>query len=167
MDKFISRFADKIIGVLSGFDRLVFRGHLLPLMRDAGMHIFLNRAGVRLRDFKDYVLKTSGAIKDAAIAEAQAANRPIHYLESSRTSKEKLAQKVLIEQPIDQGLVCLLKTVETCRSFEYHRSQDKRERGLKLGTRKCLHIYKYFVHPTFGFMNARLQTWFPFTIQIC
>ena len=167
MDKFISRFADKIIGVLSGFDRLVFRGHLLPLMRDAGMYIFLNRAGVRLLDFKDYVQKTSNTIKEAAIEEAKAAERPIHYLESSRTSKEDLARRLLEEHPVDQGLVCLFKTVETCRSFEYHRSQDKSERGLKLGTRKCLHIYKYFVHPTFGFMSARLQTWFPFTIQIC
>jgi len=52
-------------------------------------------------------------------------------------------------------------------SFEYHRSQDKRERGLKLRARKCLHIYKYFLHPVFGFINARIQTWFPFSIQIC
>jgi hypothetical protein len=167
MDKFISRFADKIIGVLSGFDRLVFRGHLLPLMRDGGMYIFLNRAGVRLLDFKDYVLKTSTTIKEAAIEEAKTAKRPIHYLESSRTSKENLARQALEEHPIDQGMVCLFKTVETCRSFEYHRSQDKSERGLRLATRKCLHLYKYFVHPTFGFMNARLQTWFPFTVQIC
>lgn len=52
-------------------------------------------------------------------------------------------------------------------SFEYHRSQDKKERGLKLRPRKCLHIYKYLIHPRFGYMNARIQTWFPFNIQIC
>jgi hypothetical protein len=167
MDKFISRFADKIIGVLSGFDRLVFRGHLLPLMRDGGMYCFLKYADVRLLDFKGFVVKTSDAIKHAAIAEAEAAKRPIRYLESSRTSKEDLARALLDEHPVDEGLICLLKTVEPCMSFEYHRSPDKRERGLKLRPRKCLHIYKYFVHPVFGFINARIQTWFPFTIQIC
>lgn len=167
MDKFISRFAEKIMGVLSGFDRLVFRGHLLPLMRDGGIHAFLNYAGVRLLDFKNFVLNTSNAIKQAAIADAEAASRPIRYLESSRTSKEDLARDLLAQHPIDEGLVCLFKTIEPCMSFEYHRSPDKRERGLKLRTRKCLHIYEYFVHPVFGFMNARLQTWFPFTIQIC
>jgi hypothetical protein len=52
-------------------------------------------------------------------------------------------------------------------SFEYHRSPNKSERGFKLRTRKCLHLYKYFLHPVFGFMSARLQTWFPFTIQVC
>jgi hypothetical protein len=33
--------------------------------------------------------------------------------------------------------------------------------------RKCLHLYHYYQHPTFGFMHARLQTWFPFPIQVC
>ena len=33
--------------------------------------------------------------------------------------------------------------------------------------RKCLHLYHYQVHPVFGFMHARIQTWFPFAIQIC
>jgi hypothetical protein len=167
MNEFISRFADKIMGVLSGFDRLVFRGHLLPLMRDGGIHAFLSYAGVRLLDFKDFVLKTSDAIKQAAIAEAEAAGRPIRYLESSRPSKEDLAREILAEHPVDEGLICLFKTVEPCMSFEYHRSPNKSERGLKLRTRKCLHLYKYFVHPVFGFMSARLQTWFPFTIQVC
>src|SRR5437868_3247392 len=27
--------------------------------------------------------------------------------------------------------------------------------------------YHYSVHPVFGFLNARIQTWFPFSIQIC
>lgn len=160
MDISISRFADKIMGVLSGFHRLVFRGHLLPLMRDGGIHAFLNYAGVRLLDFKDFVLNTSNAIKQAAFAEAEAANRPIRYLESSRTSKEDLARKLLKQHLVDEGLVCLFKTVEPCMSFEYHRSPDEHERGLKLRTRKCRHIYEYFIHPVFGFMNARLQTWF-------
>lgn len=52
-------------------------------------------------------------------------------------------------------------------SFEYHRSPNPQERGLKLCPRKCLHIYKYLLHPMFGFMHVRIQTWLPFTVQIC
>jgi hypothetical protein len=33
--------------------------------------------------------------------------------------------------------------------------------------RKCLHIYHYFIDPQFGFMSARIQTWFPMSIQVC
>ena len=33
--------------------------------------------------------------------------------------------------------------------------------------RKCLHLYHYLIHPLFGFMHLRLQTWFPFSLQVC
>ena len=167
MEGFVARFKSKITGVLSGFDRLVFRGTLIPLVRERGMHVLLARAGVRLLEFKDYALKTSERVKEAALADAREGDRPVRYLERSSTSKEDLARRLLTEHPVDEGLIYALTAVEPCMSFEYHRSQSLSERGLKLRPRKCLHIYKYFLHPVFGFMNARLQTWFPFNIQIC
>jgi len=36
-----------------------------------------------------------------------------------------------------------------------------------LRPRRCLFLYHYFIDPKFGFMNARIQSWFPFNIQIC
>ena len=153
---------------MSGFDRLVFRGTLLPLMPDHAMFHFLTRAGVRLLDFKDYVSQTSERVKAAALSEAEKQKRPVLYLESPKTSKEDLAKQLLAEHPLNKpGLVCAFKAVEPCMSFEYHRSPDPKERGLKLRPRKCLHVYKYLVHPSFGFMNARIQTWFPFNVQVC
>jgi len=92
----------------------------------------------------------------------------VRYLASSRTDKEKLARTLLAEHPLEKpGLICAFKSVEPCMSFEYHRSQNPQERGLKLGPRKCLHIYNYLLHPLFGFMNVRIQSWFPFNVQIC
>jgi hypothetical protein len=167
MDQFVSRFRDKVTGVLSGFDRLVFRGTLLPLVRDGGMFSFLNCAGVRLLDFKDFVVKTSERVKEATLADARADERPVRYIERSSTSKEDVARDIAAESPVNEGLICALTAVEPCMSFEYHRSPNPKERGLKLRPRKCLHIYKYLLHPLFGFMNARIQTWFPFNIQIC
>jgi hypothetical protein len=166
MDRFLSRFRSKISGVLSGFDRLVFRGTLLPLVREGGMYAFLCRAGVRLLDFRDFVLRSSEKVKAAALADAERDGRPIRYLESSQVKKDVLAERLLAEHPVQQGLVCAFKTVEPCMSFEYHRSQDPNERGLRLRPKKCLHLYKYFIHPAFGLMGARLQTWFPFNVQV-
>lgn len=167
MERFIARYRPLITGVLSGFDRLVFRGSLLPLIREGGMFFFLERAGVRLLDFKDFVTKTSERVKDDAYAEARRLGRPIQYLESSGTDKERLAERLLAEQPVERGLICMLTAVEPCMSFEYHRSPNRNERGLRLRLKKCLHLYKYFLHPQFGFLSARLQTWFPFNVQIC
>ncbi|MCP4677903.1 MAG: hypothetical protein GY854_20780 [Deltaproteobacteria bacterium] len=168
MKEFISHHAELVTSVLSGFDRLVFRGHLLPLMQAGGMFFFLEAARIRLLDYKKYVTATSQRLKDASLAEAIRGNRPVMYLESSRTSKEDLARRLLAEHPRKKpGLICAFKVVEPCMTFEYHRSKDPMERGLRLRPNKCLHIYKYYQHPTFGFINARIQTWFPFNIQIC
>ena len=165
--RFLSRYRPFVTAVLSGFDRLVLRGTLLPLVRDRGMFTFLCRANVRLLDFGDFVRRTSEQVKAASLRQAESAERPVRYLPSSRTDKEALARELLAQHPIDSGLVCAFKTVEPCMSFEYHRSPDPRERGLRLRPRKCLHIYHYYVHPWFGFLGARLQTWFPFAVQVC
>jgi hypothetical protein len=167
METFVARYRPLITGVLSGFDRLVFRGTLIPLIRKGGMFTFLQRSGVQLLDFKDFVQTTSANLKVASLAEAREHDRPIRHLQSSTTDKEEFARQLLREHPVDGGLICVLTVVEPCSSFEYHRSQDPTQRGLKLVPRKCLHLYKYYLHPQFGWMNARVQTWFPFNIQIC
>jgi len=166
MDQFLARYRPRIAAVLSGFDRLVFRGTLLPLVMPGGMFCFLQRAQVGLLDFKDSVLATSERVKEVALREALEHDRPVRYLESSTTDKEQLARRLLAEHPLDEGLICAFKTVEPCMSFEYHRSPDPRARGLRLRRRTCLHIYKYYRHRVFGFLGTRLQTWFPFNIQI-
>jgi hypothetical protein len=131
MKTFVARHASLVTCVLSGFDRLVFRGTLLPLVRDRGMHVFLSRAKVRLLDFKAFALRTSEQVKEVALAEAARRGRPVLYLASSSASKEDLARKLLVQHPLQKpGLICSFKAVEPCMSFEYHRSQDVRERGL-------------------------------------
>jgi hypothetical protein len=167
VEQFVARHASIVTCTLSGFDRLVFRGTLQPLVRKGGMFTFLCRAGVRLLGFKDFVVKTSERIKDVVLGAAERQGRPVKYLESPKISKEDVARKLLVEHPLDRpGLICVLKTVEPCMSFEYHRSADPGERGLRLRPKKCMHLYQYLMHPTFGFMHVRLQTWFPFNAQI-
>ena len=53
MDRFLARYRPLISAVLSGFDRLVVRGTLLPLVMRGGMFCFLQRAQVGLLDFKE------------------------------------------------------------------------------------------------------------------
>lgn len=167
MDKFVSRYRTLVTATLSGFDRLVFHGCLQPLMRKMGMYLFLQDTKVRLLDFKKYAIETTARLKEGALAEAERLDRPVRYLQTAAVDKGELARQILAEQPIEQGLICVFTTLETCMTFEYQRSSNHAERGLRLQPGKCLHIYKYYLHPRFGFMNARIQTWFPFNIQIC
>ena len=167
MSKFIANYQDEISGVLSGFDRLVFRGTLRSIAYAGGMNQYLFRNQLLLKNFGAHVEQVSQQLKTASLAEAVATGRPVRYLASAKTSKENIARGIAAEDDIRQGLVCVLTSVEPCRTFEIYRDRETKHLHLQPRIRKCLFLYHYVVHPVFGFLNARIQTWFPFSIQIC
>ena len=80
MLSFIERHRDKIKGVLSGLDRIRFRGTLRALSHEWGLRHFLQAGGVLLKDFKDYVLDLTRQLREATEQCAAEANRPLQYL---------------------------------------------------------------------------------------
>lgn len=90
MNDFTSRYSDRISGVLSGFDRLVFRGNL-SLNHEAGMKGYLGANGIPWKDYPGHVTDVSQRVKQASLAAVEAAHRPIQYLSSGTDSKEQLA----------------------------------------------------------------------------
>ena len=68
------------------------------------------------------------------------------------------------EHPSD-GLICVLKTLEACKTAKVCGSDDGMLR-LKSCSTKCLHYYLYYQDKDFGFMFVKIQTWFPFNIQV-
>jgi hypothetical protein len=155
------------MGSLSGFDRLVFRGILRRLFYPQGMDYCLAFLGVLLKDFGKYVLQVTTRLKEASLAVARSTGRPIQYLASSQIRKDDLARKIAARDCLIEGLICALSCVEPCQTFEIHRHRESQRLQIRPHFSKCLHLYHYFLHPQFGFMSARLQTWFPLTIQVC
>jgi hypothetical protein len=167
MNEFIAKQANQIAGVLSGFDRLVFRGNLRALCGQPGMEQYLRSNHVRLLDFGRHVEQTCQRIKAASLRAAEQRQRPVKYLSSAAISKEDTARQIAESDHIKKGLICVLKTVEPCTSFELYRNPVTHRLEVQPRLRRCLHLYHYWLHPSFGFMSARLQTWFPFRIQVC
>ena len=167
MNEFIAKYQQHLSGVLCGFDRLVFHGNLRALCGKPGMESYLATNRVLYKDFGKHVEQISQQLKEASIVRAQREGRPIQYVASSSTSKEELARQMAKEQQITQGLVCVLTSVEPCFTFDIYRNRDQRRLELIQRERKCLHLYQYWMHPVLGFLHARIQTWFPFRIQIC
>ena len=167
MKQFLSRHSSRIIAALSGFDRIVFRGTLRQLAHVGGLLSFLCYKRVLLKDFGSYAEALTEQVRTASEQVAEAAGRPVVYLPSTQEDKEKRVLAILKRQPIDSGLICVLSCVEPCRSFEIHRNRDSQRLELRNTLRKCLHLYHYFLHPDFGLMHVRLQTWLPFTVNIC
>jgi len=167
MNQFIVKYQEHTSGVLSGFDRLVLRGTLRYIAFADGMFRFLGRVGVLLKNFGAYVESTSIQLRAASCAAAERLGRPIRYLASANTRKEAVARQIAQDDGISEGLICVLTCVEPCRSFEVYRDRQSKRLLLQSRLRKCLHLYHYWMDPQFGFMHARIQTWFPFNVQVC
>jgi hypothetical protein len=81
--------------------------------------------------------------------------------------KDDPAREIAARDHLAEGLICVLSWVEPCQTFEIHRHRESKRPQIRPQRSKCLHLYHYFWHPPCGFMSARLQTWFPLSIQVC
>jgi hypothetical protein len=166
VNAFLEKHSKLVIGQLSGFDRLVIRGKLRALSYVEGLRGFLNAAGILLRDFGRYAEKATEALKAGSLLAARKEGRPVQYLDSPSVRKDQLAREIAARDGVREGLICVLSAVEPCWGFDINRNRETQHLELVRRKRKCLHFYHYLLHPTFGFMHVRLQTWLPFDIQI-
>ncbi len=123
---------------------------------------FLYDMGVLLKDFGEYVQKTSAQLKEASCEIAERRERSNIYLESSKTNKEQLAKKIMDKDKLTAGLICLLRCVEPCISYKTGWDNDSKNLILEAKPRKCLYIYHYWIDPDAQsryshFMSARIR----------
>lgn len=161
MHQFIAKYQTQFQGVISGFDRLVLRGSLRRLNYERGMEEYLWQNGVLFKDYQQHVKKISERVKRASVAPLVEKKLPVIYLRRTDVDKEQLARQVAAERRILAGPVCALSSLEPSRTFEHYGTR------MVARVRPCLVIYHYGIHPEFGWMHARLQTWFPFHVQVC
>jgi hypothetical protein len=164
MKNFLQRFGGIVLGVLTGFDRLVFRGKLCSLYSPEGMNSYLDGNRVLRKDFDQHVKEVTKQVLQASLIEQAKALNRFEYLDSAKTDKDKVARGYARKQRITQGLVCVLQCVEPCWSF----SLESKNHVLTVQgkPRKCSQLYHYYLDPQFGWMYVRLQTWFPFEMQV-
>lgn len=167
MERFIERHRDRVIGVLSGFDRLVFRGTFRSISYLKGLEIFLSKHRVLFKEFGEFAQKISERIKQHAHQLADEEGRPYVHLSSPKISKEGVAREIIERDGITGGLVCVIGCVEPCRSFQVIKNRQTKHVEVRPAWRQCLHLYFYFIDREFGLMHVRLQTWLPMTIQVC
>jgi len=94
MDSLLNRIASKVNSVLIGFDRIVFKGIIRPIVYAAGMESFLVARRIQNKDFKSYAVAQSQAIVQSAeqISRAQCGNGIIP-IRSWKERKEALAHE--------------------------------------------------------------------------
>lgn len=164
MCKMINQYADKIKGQFAFFDRMIINGYFRPLLSEQTRIGYLYSMGIPLRDFTQYFKNVTDRMTERIEANANELSRPVVYLPSAKDKKENIAKNFLISDPVDNGLICVLKTLEACRTAKVVGQEGKH--FLKSSFTKCLHYYLYYLDKEFGFMFVKIQTWFPFNIHV-
>ncbi|WP_339138490.1 MAG: hypothetical protein WGN25_09375 [Candidatus Electrothrix sp. GW3-4] len=168
MKALIDRFSSSVKGVLSGFDRIVFKGWLLPLMSASQVMSFLSFKGVLNKDYKNWMIAQTREIVNTADQYARDnCGSPIIKIPTWRIRKEELAHKRQQQEQIKTGLIGVWSCMESASSYRAVYCKQAGFPQIKNYQTQCKHLYFYFDDREFGFMNIRLQTWFPYHIQMC
>jgi len=167
MDTLLHRFQDSVKGVIEGFDRIVFKGMLMPINFPAGMQLYLFNHGVLNKGYKDWAVSQSAAIVKAAQEYTKKqCGHGVEYIRSCHTRKEELAHQQQEKTGVTEGLIGTWSCVESCRTYKAAFDEGSKIPKLVKTESRCKHLYYYYDHADLGFMSIRLQTWAPFEIQI-
>lgn len=165
---FIDRFGDLLNGTITGFDRIVFKGTILSLAHLGGALSYLSWHRILNKEYKGWMLKQTKALVESVeeYSRSQTGEGIIH-LGTWKERKEKIAHEHQLKKGINSGLIGAWSCQESGRSYRAYYDPDAGKPAMRPYRPQCKHIYLYFDHRDFGFMNMRIQTWFPFHLQIC
>ena len=178
MNEFIKKHQKDILGVLSGFDRVRFRGTIRVLAVVPLLMSWLAHRRVLIKDFADMAASLTSRLKASVeeVARQCVARRgvtlrrgesPIRYLRSSQISKEDLVAELIRREGLTEGVVCVLSASELSRTYDVLRNPETKTLDLDPRTRPCLHWYVYFLDAALGLCHVRIQSWMPFTVHVC
>jgi hypothetical protein len=160
---FVTKFAASIVAVLSCHDRVIFKGYL-PFGGDDHLNRFVDHGlKMRRKDFLPFVAQQSDRLVAHAQAGAEQAGASYRYFET-KPDKDALVRKLLRERPRSQGLLAVFCVKECCRTVKLLHGQARPRLVFRQRPQRVL--YYYFLDADFGLMHVRVQTWFPFTIQV-
>jgi hypothetical protein len=165
MKAFLSRFGALVCFVLSGFDRLRFRGASRLLNNARGVDSYLYQQQIRYTDFPDHAERLTQRLRRQTEARARQDGVPVQPLNSPEIDKEAVALALAAKHQRTTGPIAVLSCVESCSVYRLRKNDVGWIKPVKIPG-KCLHYYHYFLHETLGLCYVRVQSWFPFTIHV-
>jgi len=165
--KLMELYQDKIMGAISGLDRIRFRGTLRLLANQSGLRRFMSYTHVLLKDFGGWAEGLTAKVRQSCRQQADELGIETQYLRRSGIDKEKLARQIAETRGIKEGSIGMFSVVEPCIAPLVRGNQDEKKLELAMAQRKCVFIYHYFNDPELGFGHVRVQSWLPFNVFIC
>jgi len=159
------RYQDRLLGVLSCYDRIVITGTLPGACYAQGMTSFLYSRGIRIFDYARFAEPLRDRIRAAAVESASAAGATIQHINKPHLRKEDVVAEVVAARGDHPGLVHIISAMEACESYQPWHDKRTGKTFLKPDSGKCLHYYFYFIDAQLGLCYLRVPTWCPFRLQ--
>ena len=129
---------------------------------------FCQSRGILNKGYKDWMLaQTKNLIATAEHYARDNSGKSVTHIPTWRVRKEELAHERQVKEHIKTGLIGVWSCLERGSSFRAVYCPEAGYPQLRNYQTQCKHLYFYFDDSELGFMNIRLQTWFPYHIQIC
>jgi hypothetical protein len=163
---FTGQHKQEIDGILHGFDRIILRGAVTNFFYPNGMMVYLSRTNTLLKDFTDLAEAQTKALRTHLENQAAQSGVVIEYLNSTNMDKDARAKEALSKNPGKTGLIAAFSVIEVAPSFTVRSNGQSKKLEVRKEMRQHLHYYFYYMDTEFGWMHVRLQSWYPFSMQI-
>lgn len=160
------RYANKIRGQLSCYDRIVIQGTLPGFCYADGMTAFLYANNIPIFDYPRFAQPLRDEIRLNAEKIAEKHGLEIDFIRKKNFRKEQRIEKILKKRGNESGLVHIFSAMEPCPSFKPWHNKKTHRTYLRPDQGKCLHYYFYFIHEQLGLCYVRVPTWCPFRLQV-
>ncbi len=162
----LEQYKEKIKGVLTGFDRIVINGFNRQLNNNRQFLFYMIQNKCKLVNFNSFAEEHTKSLCEHIENIVKDENRPMKYIVSSKVSKEEIARNLYNESPVDSGLVCAISSMEVCDTMTVRGNKKTEKLEVTRRSTKCKYYYLYMIDDDFGWMYLKIQTWFPFNVQI-
>ena len=124
MKKLIERFSGLVKETIIGFDRIVFKGFILPLMSAEGAMKFCGYNNILNKDYMKWMMEQSKCLIEAANQYGKDnCGRGIIPISTWCIRKEALAHKRQIDEKIENGLIGIWSCLESASSYRARYSE--------------------------------------------
>ncbi len=165
MADFCERHAEKIIGVISCYDRVIIQGTLPDICHPEAITRFFNAHGIRIFDFKPWAAPMRDQINERIKAIAEENNIEIEFVRKANSRKDERIAEIIRKRGDQPGIVHIFSAMESCTAFKPWHDKQTHATFFKYDSGRCLHYYVYFIDKQFGLCYLRIPTWAPFRLQ--
>ena len=148
------------------FDRIIINGYLQQLHSFRLFLYYLIQKEVLLKDFNSFATQQTDILCNHIETYIREQGCTLTYLNSGQTDEGEFARQCYGQFPGRTGLICAFSVVEPCKTMTVKPNRATKKLEVTSRSMRCKHYYFYYNDGEFGWMFLKIQTWFPYNVQI-